>query len=331
MQHQNFFTFSASTNFDLGLQLGETFRERTQESIAKGKENKDWEEKRTRSLDYLQKSEPVFPQLVEEIKGYANGAGVDFIDLWTRSLEDEFDHYQQEKCTAVFTNNGLLVSHNEDWASNSQDNICVVKKSINGLTIFELFYFNTLGGNSISINSHGYVQSINTLSHSDWQIGIPRNVIARWLSETSDPEKDFEKLKSLKRSMGYNHVLVNLKGEIYNIECTSKQQELTKPLSPFVHTNHYTGTLKDTENKDIHETNSSTFNRYRKASSLVRSEITIDELMILSSNQDEGPNQSILNERTIGKMIIDLENKVAKVWLLRENEAGWIDYDLDFI
>ena len=40
---------------------------------------------------------------------------------------------------------------------------------------------------------------------------------------------------------------------------------------------------------------------------------------------------SIFNERTIGRFVIDLENRIAKVWLKREEDLGWLDYPLDFM
>lgn len=331
MKHKNFYRFSAQSNYDLGLQMGETFKKEAESLLERLTESKNWSERVHLSQKSLKISEEKFPYLIEELKGYSYGAGIDFQDLWAGSLEDELDNLpNNEKCTSVIANNGLLISHNEDWDKDAEDYICIVEKTVGDLTLFELYYYNTLGGNSISINSFGFVQCINSLTSTDQQIGIPRNVIARWISETKDPISDFENLKNVQRSTGYNHILVNKEGLIYNIECSAKQQDLTKPHSPFVHTNHYIGTLKPVE-AEVNDGINSTFNRYNRALQLARPTMTKDELITLTNNDNDGDKMSIFNERTIGKMVIDLKNKNAKVWLKRESDIGWIDYPLVFI
>lgn len=327
MQHKNYFTFKASSNFDLGLQMGETFKKELSDLLVSAKSQPNWETRTSSAQQYLSYAESEFPNLVDELKGYAKAAKISFEEMWTLNLEEELDHFKEEKCTTVVTNNGLLVSHNEDWEVGTEHLVYLVKKTINDLTIFELLYFNTLGGNSISINSHGTVQSINTLTHKDWQLGIPRNIIARWMSETNNPPKDFERLKALRRSAGYNHVFINKDGKIWNLESSAKKQELTSPSFPFVHTNHYLGSLKDQEARD---SANSSFNRYKKASALIKSTMTMDELIALNSDVSEGGAISVFNKRTIGKMVFDLQNKITVVWLKREASLGWVEYPLTF-
>lgn len=328
MPHANFFTFQGENNYDLGLQLGAHFKAAAQAKMDEIVRDDAWSLKLQRAQEYLAATKEYFPQYVQEIEGYAKGAEIDFLEFWARSLEDEFSYYQDEHCTSIVTNDGRLISHNEDWARDAADQICVLQKTIGDLTILELNYWVTLGGNSASINSHGYVQLINTLTHSDWQMGVPRNVIARFMSETGDPAKDFEKLKGIGRSTGYNHNLIDLNGKIWDIESTSRQQVILQPGSPFVHTNHY---LSDQLKPYEAETGQTTLRRYETAAGSVEPHMTGQELMKLTSDQSQGPDLSIYNERTIARMIVDLEQRVAKVWLAREAENGWVEYSLNFL
>lgn len=284
-----------------------------------------WALKLQRAQEYLAITKECFPHCVQEIEGYAAGAGVDFLELWTLSLEDEFSYYRDEHCTSVITNGGKLISHNEDWANDAADHICVLQKTIGDLTILELNYWTSLGGNSASINSHGYVQLINTLAHTDWQMGVPRNVIARFLSETSDPVKDFEKLRAIRRAAGYNHNIIDLNGNIWNIEATSKQCILSQPASPFVHTNHY---LSEQLKPYEAQTGQTTFKRYEVATRRVKPHMSRQELLELTSDDSQGSDLSIFNERTIARILIDLERKIASIWLRREAERGWVEYPL---
>lgn len=48
------------------------------------------------------------------------------------------------------------------------------------------------------------------------------------------------------------------------------------------------------------------------------------------SDNSKGSKVSVFNERTIARVIVDLERSMAYVWLLRESEKGWIEYDIDF-
>lgn len=323
MQHNNYFEIQADSHFELGIKEGQLFGDNLAATISNFKKQAGWAARVAAAKTVLSYSEEVVPQLVLELKGYAQGAGIDFDDVWAMSLETDYSQF--DKCTTVVTNNGKLIGHNEDWDAQSKDSICVLKKSVKNLTIFELFYFNTLGGNSISINSNGIVQSINSLSHSDSKRGVPRNLVARSISETWDPEAAFNNMKSWQRADGYNHNLVTKKGEVFSIESSAAEAILIQPSMPFVHTNHYLSKLQSLETND---NATGTFERYETARNLVKPEMNIEQMQQLLSDQSEGKTLSIFNERTIARMIVDLELMRVFVWLLRENDTGWVEYDL---
>jgi len=216
--HSNFFSIVAKDNFELGVLMGEKFGEFARNTINENIQELDWSIRQERAKEYLDVTNRYFPNYVAELQGYAEGAKVDFLNLWTTSLEDEVHQGLVDKCTTIVANEGKLISHNEDWDKDSENYVCLLLKKVGEITILELYYFNTLGGDSVSINSHGFITSVNTLVHSDKKLGIPRNVIARWLSETKNPEDDFLKLKKLPRSLGFNFNILSRKGEIWNIE-----------------------------------------------------------------------------------------------------------------
>ncbi len=325
-KHSNFFTFTANDNFELGVLMGEKFGEFARNTLSTKFKEKDWPIWRERAKKYLDITEKYFPSYVEEMRGYAQSAKIDFLDLWTLSLEDEVTAESADRCTTIVSNEGKLVSHNEDWDKNSANNICLCLKKIGDTTILELYYLNTLGGNAISINSHGFIISINSLTHADRTFGIPRNVIARSISETINPENDFKKLQSLPRGLGLNFNIVNKEGKVWNIECSSRDATLAEAGAPYVHTNHYLGKLKSLEKNDNWD---GTFDRYEVAQSKIKKEMTVSEMIDLSNDQSRGSKVSIMNERTIAKMIVDLENSTAKVWMKREEGLGWVNYELD--
>jgi len=325
-RHKNFYTIEAKNNFELGLLMGEKFGDFAQVTIAESKKEGSWTIKTERAKKYLNVTKQHFPHYIEELQGYAKGANTEFLDVWTVSLEDEVHQGLTDKCTTIITNNGKLISHNEDWDKDSEDSVCLLLKKIGDLSLFELYYFNTLGGNSISINSHGFALSVNTLVHSDKKLGVPRNVIARWLSETKNPEEDFRKLENMPRSLGFNLNIINKEGKIWNIEYNSVGAVLVKPLAPYVHTNHYLSELKSYE---MNNNSGGTFDRYEVANSKVKNQMTVLELIDLTNDKSRGNIISIMNERTIAKMTVDLNALTAKVWLRREMDKGLVEYDLN--
>lgn len=328
--HKNYFEFKAENNFDLGKIMGKNFE--AQSKLALETENKNPEEfklKIARAKKYLDFNQKYFPQYVEELRGYAEGAQMDFFDLYTLSLEDEVaqDYLEarppSEKCTTFITNGGKTFAHNEDWDKGSEEKISIVRKTINDLSILELYYANTLGGNSVSINSNGFVIGINSMVSNDVVMGVSKNFVARWLSETRGPDSDIAKLKTLPRSQGHNTNILGQNGRIWNIEYTSHNIIASNPASPFVHSNHY---LTELSKFEANTNLSGTFERYVCARQKIKPVMDTEEIIELGNDSSVGPQKSIFNERTIAKIIVDIDSRTAKIWLLREDKLGWVDY-----
>jgi hypothetical protein len=330
MRHRNYHEVDARTPAELGAKLGALFAHKAHENIDYARRQKHWRGKVEASLPLLDCTRRQFPHHVEELQAYSQAAGVALDELWAVSLEDELDEFKNEKCTTVVTNSGRLISHNEDWDEDSDEEICLLKKSCAGLTILEIYYYAVpLGGSALSINSNGYVQAINSLDHADRQIGVPKSVIGRWMSETGDARADFARLRQIPRSSGYNHVLVHRRDGVLDIECTAARQVLLEPSLPFAHTNHLLSPgLKGLDNAEAGE---GTYARYECACQLVRPMMTLAELATLTGDTSRGRKRSINNRETIARVVIDLDSRIAKVWLRREQKLGWIDYPLDFV
>jgi hypothetical protein len=288
----------------------------------------DWQARRDFALHSLGLVNRAFPALVMELKGYAEGAGASFEDLWTLCLEEEYEYV--DKCTTIVTNGGKLTGHNEDWDISAQDGLCVLKKSIGSLTILELFYLNTLGGNAISINSHGIVQAINSLPIYKHQDGIPRNIMARWVSQARSLKEAVQGLLSHKRSSGYHHTLVDLiEGASLSIECSARKAYATKPVLPFVHTNHYIAQAYAFEEEDEDRLDSRM--RYQLALKKAMPHMSETSLKELLGDRRGQHEHDVFNERTIARMVVNQDEMRASIWLLREKERGWVDYPIDFI
>jgi hypothetical protein len=250
---------------------------------------------------------------------------VAFEDVWALDLDEELEQERPDKCTTVVSNNGFLLSHNEDWTPHAEDVICVLQRTVGDLTVFELFYLNGLGGNSISINSHGISQTIHSVVHTDHQIGVPKKIFARLFSDTDSPDATYKTLAATRRASGYQHTLVDGTGKIWSIESSAARQILANPKAPFVHTNHYLTTpLASLEGND------GTYHRHAFASAKAEELITPDAARNFLGDSSQGPEKSICNKRTIASMVLDVDHMEAHIWLRREQTKGWISYKLQF-
>ena len=330
MTHRAYQSIVARDAADLGAGLGRLNGAHMRESIAYVRREPNWNRKLAIARQQIAVTRQHLPQYVIETEAYAHAAGLALADVWVVMCEDELDEMAAEKCTTFVTNGGSLVSHNEDWDEDSEEEIGVLRKTVGDLTTLEIHYFNTpLGGSAISINSHGYVQAINSLHHADGRVGIPRNVIARWLSETGNPEQDFARLRTLPRSAGYNHLLVGTGGRVFDIECTAERQVMWRPALPFAHANHYlSGELSDLDEAGDGDT---TFRRHESACALVKGDMTFADVTAVNGDTGHGREFSIFNCNTMARAVVDLDRRVAHIWLRREARSGWIAYPLDFI
>ncbi|MBU0975426.1 MAG: C45 family peptidase [Patescibacteria group bacterium] len=330
--HKSFYSFNAETNFELGCMMGAAFKQDAKNGLKRSSQSRDWERRNRVSDKYLDFTENEFPSYVEELRGFAEGSGVSFADLWPMVIGSDLSQDKSEKCTAIVTNDGSLIGSTEDFDASVKDEIYIVQKTIRDITVFEFYYSYSLGGESISINSNGIVQLTNSLVHTDHQVGIPRNVISRWLSETAEPVNDFEKLNKLTRASGYSHTITSLGGPVWNIEMTSKNLVVTKNKTPFIHTNHYLSELARIQSEEYKEgVGIGTYERYESAIAQAKKKMTEGDLRELLSDNSLGKEISIFNERTIARILINLKTQKAFVWMLREKELGWVEYELDFL
>ncbi len=322
MTHTNYYKVDAASHFDLGSRLGYLFKPSFKNRFSNhGKQSVSFED------EYLQIVTQHFPEFIEEMRGYAQSIGIDFRIYWRIYLNLDLSK-TIEKCTSCFSRDGLIIGHNEDNYEFLSEHIALLQKSINGVSIFELHYYNSLGGDACSINSHGYVQTINTLHQSGNSLGVPRNIIARWLSETQNPQSDFIKLQSMKRDLGYSHTFGNVKGKVLNIESTSNNAHLVRPKLPYVHTNHYLTSLAKYEAR-LNTGNS--HERYQFASSHLLNVETAQDMMSLLEQVSLLPSNNYRESKTIARMVFDLKRKEVWGWLEREKSKGWICYPIQFL
>lgn len=315
--------FTAKDNADLGHQLGEHFRDRIRAKVERER-HPAWEREVRQALKHWAPTRAHFPHLAEEVRAYARAARVRWQDLWTVGLELGED---ADRCTALVTNGGALVGHVEDFEPDTARDLFLVRKTVGKVTVLDFNYFYTLGGNAASVNSHGWCQLINTLHGPTSRTGVPRNVIARWLSETKDPARDVRRLARIGRMDGYAHTFVHEDGRALSLETTDKDASLSKARLPFVHANHFLSGLSEQEAF----ASRGSANRFAVASRKLKPRMPLPALKALMADRTGGKETAISNRDTIGKMIVDFKKREAQVWFKATPRKGHLTVPLDFL
>lgn len=332
MTHAHYHEIAADTPRGMGLAMGRVFGGALRPFLAALKPLPD--QTRSYLTACLALTRQHFPDYVDELEGYAEGAGTEIAVLWQMLLEDDINSLQPEKCTSMATNKGRLIGHNEDWSAEAAGRLFILRRTLRGQTLFDLHYAGTLGGNAISINSSGIVQMINSLEGRPFDTSTPRiptNITGRIMADCADVDATLEKLRSLPRMGGYAHTLIGRKNAVL-LEA-SQQEIAARSITrfPYVHSNHYTMDEMLHCNRRPPAESESSRNRYAAASAGVQPEMSPAQLMALLQDGSKGPNNSLFNRRTIAGVVIDLDNKCLWIRLASEPEKDWVKYGLDFL
>lgn len=330
MAHDNFHCLEGRDDIAIGHAMGETYGRIMADYLDESRRDSDWPSIVAASARPLQITRQYFPALIEELEAYAAAANVPFRDLWALAIADDFDTTAPERCTTVVTNNGRLIAHNEDWDADAREDVAILKTVRPGLTVLEIYYYGCpLGGVALSMSSNGYIQAINSVNHTDARNGVPRSILARAMSRIADPETELDRLLAVPRASGFAHTLVDRNGGILAIECSATRHVVSRPGSPFVHTNH---ALEPALAKVAGGPPSpSSEARYKMARARCDAEMTPTGLTVLMDDRSAGRKKSICNPNTIARGIVDLDRQTAGFWLKRENSRGWIQYPVDLI
>ncbi|MEK6947958.1 MAG: C45 family peptidase [Nanoarchaeota archaeon] len=303
--------------YDIGFQIGSRFKKQFKRALSfnfKALENS------SNDLDFflnlskkdLVFSKKYFPNLVKEINGMADGSGIDFDSLWLLNDEDVLLD-SVTKCTSIVSRreNNTFLYHNEDFYSDFSDNMYVFRVNLNNdVKILGLNYAGLILGSSTSVNSFGLTQCINSVYHSSFGRGIPKNIISRAVMGCSSIGSAVKVIKNKYSGSGYNHVLVK-DNVLVDVESTGKKFKVFYVKDDlYVHTNHYLFKPFDAGAEKI----PSSVARYNNALSMLKPGPVNHEsiINILSSHEDIGTlcrhKSKKSKESTIASIIVDSKN-----------------------
>ncbi len=347
----------AGSHREIGRQIGEAFRgkivhsvENARNLLAEAYEQLEltWDGAKSQSRKYLPFAEERYPQYVDEIRGMAEGANVEFQDLVTLNTMEAVttDALHLTRCTSMAVNETrtadghVLAAHNEDWVPEDEDDVYIIHARPDDEPPFLAMNYGGLLPN-IGFNAAGMAQLIDSVYPNDARIGIPRLVVGRAVLAASKPDIAIRRAIVPHRAAGYNHIIIHESGEIYSVEASALQFDMLYAHDGYMtHTNHYlTDQMREVE--DGPEELIASRVRYLRAMRLLKQDQkhTIKSLQSIQKDHVNFSN-SICNhavddhdpldrEKTINALVIDLTAREMHIAWGNPCQNTYHTYSLD--
>jgi isopenicillin-N N-acyltransferase-like protein len=261
---------------ELGLQIGKLCKEQIQKTI--NTSNNWFMERKNRDQnqpDFLNENLIItkqnFPQYIEEIRGYADGADVDFRDIW---ILNSADYFSEDKCSDIIlkSKNKIIQAHNEDFNSYNSQNSYFLHIGGQKSEILAHTYPGVIPGFSFAMNSHGISVTCNSIPNTDRNQGVSRKIIDRWALESTSLEQFIDRITFKPRSGVFSYNLASsIEFKAFNIESTEEEIQISNPDDSdgfLQHTNHYICEKWKSRNK-IKDPSTTSFNRYDRLLQIV--------------------------------------------------------------
>ncbi|MFX1418996.1 MAG: C45 family autoproteolytic acyltransferase/hydrolase [Promethearchaeota archaeon] len=235
----------SGTNYEIGFQVGQYFKERiknTLDNLPIFNVNKIWDKKNPKRLKKVKKiSEKFFPQYMEELRGYSEGSGIEFHDIF---IHNYFHMPRADNCsTGIFKfKNKTLIAHNEDAHPIMGKNAYFLFEKVENCPSFLAYsYPGILPGMAFGFNVNGIFFCCNGLPDPTKSVGVSRIFLGRNIFEQKTIEDSLlAAQRYIPRSGGASYNIASLKTNVVvNLETTGNASYRTDITDRFFHTNHY--------------------------------------------------------------------------------------------
>ncbi len=310
--------------------LASDYKKGIADTIAYGT-GQPWPNAVERAKMYLPHAEDFYPDFVEEIRGYADGAKQTFDEMFALCCHELLFPAAFRGCTDVVVNGDVtsdgrvLAGHNEDWSTDALNTVVLLHAKPKGKpSFFTTSYAGLLP--SCGMNSAGISLTGNALSQNDMQIGIPKIFPVRKAMEATRIGDALSFAMPPNRASSYNNIVTDKNGEIYDLEGSATGCAWLYGIDGYlVHTNHYTADKMQRFELEPHTLATSVF-RYNRALRLVEDQlgaVTVDSLADIFRDHVNKPGSvcrhldpgihRLDGSETIFSVVYDLTNLEAHV------------------
>jgi isopenicillin-N N-acyltransferase-like protein len=306
-----------------------------------------WEEVIQKTHTFLPSSQETFADLLQELKGIAEGAEVPFEDIWALNCYQELVEMERRSpgCTSLAvgtnhtTNGHVFLAHNEDWLSIDRDTVYLVRsKPQDGPAFLGMTYGPLLV--NIGFNEAGIGVAINSVFSIDIHSGVPRILYSRAVLNAQSMEEAVQACLQPKRAGGYHYLLGDGQGTVCSIETTTTQHHMVWGEKGWlIHTNHYLSTkLKYLETKRDLSNSQLRLHRARQLLESQLGSLNLEAIQNLLCDHANHPNSICEHEdptspparrfQTLASIIMDLTESVMWAALGPPCEHTYTEYPL---
>jgi len=242
----------SGTNYEMGYEIGKRFGDNVREGLRR---RKKWlgNLKAVATGHFARQfkgciaaAKKHYPQFVEEIRGWADGAGVPFQDLMILNMWAELTAMKRSRgeggCSTISLNDGkrIILAHNEDGSAAYKGLMFWLKAKPRKGRAFEcLSYPGFIPGNSPGFNDAGIIQTTNYVPSAEWKVGIPRYILNRAIFDAKTLAEAVKTATHPKRGYGNHHNLASTKERrVLSVEVTPTTHEIHEVHGVYFHTNH---------------------------------------------------------------------------------------------
>ncbi len=322
-----------------------------------------WARLRERGGAFLGSAERFAPDLVEEIQGIAQGAGLSFEDVFLINARSEIMFSPEalareapDECTAILAmspataGDGAYLAQNWDWLEGVRD--CQVLLKFSGEGGRPSFASLTEAGQvaKMGLNGAGVGLVVNNLNTDRPKAGVPWILICRKVLEADSLTKAMGLVLSTPRAHSINFLLGRAQGEEaegFSLETCPTEPHVLRPQGGMlVHTNHFLEPLQTARDlKAWTHLFPCTYNRHQRASRLLAARAgRIDPAGIkeILSDHFDAPHSVCMHRnpesdpawttQTCFSIILDLKAKALEYCLGNPCQGEWRRLDLsDFL
>jgi hypothetical protein len=343
--------------YEVGLAIGRRFGDRIRTGLER---RRDWflalkefaaEHPQTRIDPFLEAATEQFPDIVEELRGWADGSGVPFEDLLVLNLKAELATMKKAGTpetpgcsTLAFAHEGrTLLAHNEDGHAAYRDLMFLVKVRQPGKPAFLcLTYPGILCGNGPAINEAGIVVTTNYIAGLDVRIGVPRYVLSRAAIQAGSLEEAVAIVTRPGRAFAFHYNLASLAANrILSVETSVDRHQVHEVRGLYVHTNHLVLPDMAAVAQDADYVGSSSMSRYRvleRGAAGLRSRMDdVDEagLLTLLSSHESAPYSPCrhpageVRGATLGSALFDITGRRQRLLISNPCQGRSGPFDLE--
>ncbi|WP_103110026.1 C45 family autoproteolytic acyltransferase/hydolase [Brevibacillus reuszeri] len=210
-----------------------------------------WEVATAYAAQFIPWIEQYDAEIMEEIKGISEGAGLDLQDIVALNARSEIitnlggSTSKADGCTCIAAvppatkRQETLIGQNWDWVNLVADGLVVVEiEQPPRPTILMITEAGIVG--KIGMNAKGLAVCLNFLRTSEKSVGVPIHIILRGILNSSTLPQAIRQITRLPRGTAANYLLAHREGEAVGVETAQVNYDVLYPLEGHItHTNHF--------------------------------------------------------------------------------------------